>query len=385
MKSRPHILMYMQFYYSSELHRGIAQYAMEAGWSLNTSMYRSGQLPHRKWDGIVGAFDNNDEFFTGFVKPNRIPAVSLTETKSLPCVLPDNTAIGTLGAEHLIELGYKNFAFYFWQSKRHEELRAAALQAQLNPQIHRFFSINHAAVPRVRRQQMTVRLRMLRRQLHKLPKPIAIMTPMDDLAVEVIELCDEMGLKVPQEVGILGVNNDKLICDFTQVPLSSIDNNEFKIGYEGAALLDRIMRGAKPPRQARLIPPTGVEIRKSTDLLEITEVPDRQVAYAVRYIAEHYQDAIHTAEVARQAGVSKCSLQDRFIRHMGRTIHDQILNKRIEAAKQLLRTTELKTAAIASESGFGSRERFSKAFKQFTKLSPVAYRQAQAKLGRKPR
>ena len=114
-------------------------------------------------------------------------------------------------------------------------------------------------------------------------------------------------------------------------------------------------------------------------------MPDRQVAYAVRYIAEHYQDAIHTADVARQAGVARRSLQDRFIRHIERTIHDQILNKRIESAKQLLRTTDLKTAAIASESGFGSRERFSKAFKQFTKLSPVAYRQAQAKLGRKPR
>ena len=128
MKHHPHVLMYMKFYYSSDLHRGIAQYSLEAGWSLNTSMYRSGHMPNRSWDGVIGSFEEDDELYNTILKPKRVPAVSLTETKLMPSVLPDNATIGRLGAEHLLELGYKNFAFYFWQSKSHELQRAEAFQ-----------------------------------------------------------------------------------------------------------------------------------------------------------------------------------------------------------------------------------------------------------------
>lgn len=374
MRTAPRILMFMQYYYSENLHKGIAQYALEAGWSLNTSMYRGGNFPDRQWDGIVGCFEEPDDFFNSFVQPNRIPAVSLTTTADLPCVLPDNTAIGKLAADHLVELGYKNFAFYFWQSKAHELLRADAFQQRLNPDIHRYFRINHTRTPRVRFQKMDARLRVLRRILERLPKPIAIMAPLDDLAVEILDVCEDMGLNVPKEVGVLGVNNDKLICNFTPVPLSSIDDNEYKIGYEGAALLDQIIQGKKPSKKPKLVQPKGVEIRKSTDLLDITEVSDRHVAIAVRFITENYMHPIQTDDVARKTGISKRPLQDRFTRHIGRSIHDQIIAKRIEHAKVLLRTTDYKTSTIAEESGFGSRERFSKTFKQITGLNPAEYR-----------
>lgn len=378
MKSHPRILMFMQYYYSGDLHRGIAQYALEAGWSLNTSMYRNDDFPDRKWDGIVGCFQMQDDFFDSVVSPRRIPAVSLTVTDALPVVLPDNPAIGALGAEHLIELGYKNFAFYFWQSKTHERLRAEALQQRLNPDIHQFYRINYTKTPRVRFQKMETRLRVLRRILERLPKPIAIMAPIDDLAAEIIELCEDMGMNVPKDVGVLGVNNDKLICDFTSVPLSSIDDNEYKIGYEGAALLDRIMQGKKPPKKTLLIQPKGVVVRKSTDLLDITDVPDRHVAIAVRFISENYMNPIQTDDVVAETGLSKRSLQDRFFRHIGRTIHEQISSKRIEHAKLLLTTTDYKTEYIAMESGFGSRERFSKKFKKTTGMNPIEFRNAES-------
>ena len=369
--------MYMQAYYSGDLHRGIAQYALEAGWSLNTSMYRSGHLPNRKWDGIIGSFTEKDDFYESFVRPHGVPAVSLTDTGLVPCVLPDNPAIGALGAEHLIELGYKNFAFYFWHSKLHETLRAKAFEEHLNPGIHRFYKINQTPAPRVRNQRMVVRLGVLKRQLQRLPKPVAIMAPMDDLAVEIVDLCVDLGLKIPEEVGVLGVNNDKLICDFAPVTISSVDDDEYKIGYEGAALLHRLMKGGKPPAQPLLIQPKGIEVRKSTDLLDIAKVPDRHVAAAVRYIAEQFRTDIQTESVAHAAGLSKRSLQDRFLRHIGRSIHEQILRKRIEHAKHMLRTTDHKTASIALQSGFGSRERFSKAFKLAAGTNPAAYRREQ--------
>ena len=377
MPSRRRILMFMDYYYSTDLHRGVAQYALEAGWCLNASMYRGGRVPNFRWDGIVGCFQERDEFFDTHVKPMGIPAVSLTVTRALPSVLPNHRSIGALGAEHLLELGYRNFAFYFKESNTHELQRAEAFEERLNPAVHRFFKINHTATPRVRRQPGQSRLRVLRRRLRELPKPVAVMAPIDDLAVEVIETCEDLGLHVPKEVGVLGVNNDRLICDLTHVPLSSVDDDEYRIGYEGAALLDRLMRGARPPRRPVTVEPKGVVIRKSTDLLDVTEVPDRKVARAVRFIAEHFTDAIRTADVARETGLSTRAIQTRFARHMGRSIHDHIAHKRIEHAKRLLRDTDFKTATIAQESGFASRERFSKAFKRETGMNPAEFRRAE--------
>jgi LacI family transcriptional regulator len=374
MNTHPRILMFMQFYYSSDLHRGIAQYALEAGWSLNASMYRNDDFPYRRWDGIVGCFQEQDPFIESFIYPKKIPAVSLTANNQLPCVLPDNKAIGTIGAEHLLELGYKNFAFYFWQSKIHELIRADALEKKLNPEVHNFYRINATKTPRLRTQKTRARMRVLQRFLEKTPKPVAVMAPLDDLAVEVIEVCQEMGLNVPKDVGVLGVNNDRLICDFSGVPLSSVDDNEYSIGYTGARLLDRIMQEGTSPRKLTLIQPKGVEIRKSTDLLDITEVPDRRVAIAVRFIAENYTKPIKSDDVAAATGISKRPLQDRFNRHVGRSVHEQIVYKRIEHAKKLLRSTDYKTEHVALESGFGSRERFSKCFKQTTGMSPVEFR-----------
>jgi len=219
-------------------------------------------------------------------------------------------------------------------------------------------------------------MRILRRALRRLPRPLAIMAPLDDLGVEVMEACESLGLRVPADVGVLGVNNDALICDFTPVPLSSIDDNEYQIGYEGAALLDRIMQGKAPPRRPLLVQPRGVAVRKSTDLLDISRVPDRYVVRAVRFIAQHYQSSIRTDDVVAEAGICKRALQQRFAEHMGHTIHAHIVIKRIQHAKRLLRETDLKTKAIAAESGFGSRERFSRTFKQAVGMSPDAFRKA---------
>jgi len=310
------------------------------------------------------------------VRPERIPAVSLTVSAELPSVLPDNAAVGKLAAEHLLELGYHNFAFYFWESKLHELQRSEALRQQLNLRIHRFYKINFTPRPRVRHQPMETRMRILRRALRRLPRPLAIMAPLDDLGVEVMEACESLGLRVPADVGVLGVNNDALICDFTPVPLSSIDDNEYQIGYEGAALLDRIMQGKAPPRRPLLVQPRGVAVRKSTDLLDISRVPDRYVVRAVRFIAQHYQSSIRTDDVVAEAGICKRALQQRFAEHMGHTIHAHIVIKRIQHAKRLLRETDLKTKAIAAESGFGSRERFSRTFKQAVGMSPDAFRKA---------
>lgn len=374
MKPRPRILLFVH-YYSHHLHQGIAQYAKEAGWSLDTCMYRGRMPVERDWCGIIGTFNPEDKVLDELILKQGIPAVNLSDQGSLPAVLPDHHAVGTMGAEHLIELGYKNFAFFFTQGYENEIMRATGFERRLKPKIHRFYRINSTPRPRIRFQRPETRIRILKRALRRLPKPIGIMACIDDFAVEVLEACEQTNLEVPKEVGVLGVNNDALICDFAPTPLSSVDDDEYRLGYEGAALLDDLMSGRPPPAKPIRIPPKGVILRKSTDLIDIAEVPDRFVARAVRYIADHFKEPISVSTVARQAGISKRMLHDRFVNHIGRSMHEQIVRKRLQCAKDLLEKTDYKTAAIAFESGFGSREQFSKTFKSLTGLSPTAYRQ----------
>jgi LacI family transcriptional regulator len=249
-----------------------------------------------------------------------------------------------------------------------------AWEKALNPAIHAFHRINFTPTPRKRRQSKEVRSRLLKRQLAELPRPLAVMAPMDDFALEVLEVCLEEGWAVPKEIGVIGVNNDRLICDFAPVPFTSVDNDEFKIGYEGALLLDRLMQGGRPPKDPVLISPKEIYSRRSTDLLDISETPDRSVAAAIRFIAENFAQPIQAEDIARNAGISKRALQDRFLHNTGRTIHEQILNKRIARAKELLRSTDMKTTSIASEIGFSSREGFSRSFKTATGLNPLEFR-----------
>ncbi|NOU36795.1 MAG: substrate-binding domain-containing protein [Kiritimatiellaceae bacterium] len=369
-----HNILFLSQYYTENLHRGVAQYALEADWHLNAASARGYPVPEFKWSGIISSLFPGNRFLENFLKNGSAPMVSLTKTIHCPCVISDHEAVGRCGAEHFIEQGYQNFAFYFKESDWHEKTRFHAFKSKLNSTLHRCYPINYTPTPRARTQSVEVRIRMLRRVLSRIPKPVALMVPFDCLAVEALDVCQDMGLHVPKEVGILGVNNDALICGFTRPALSSVDDDEYRIGYEGAALLDRLMRGARLPKRPVLIQPKGVVARKSTDLLDLTEVPDRYVAKAVRFITEHYAEPITTNEVALAAGVSKGMLQSRFTEHIGCTIHEQIEKKRLNHAKRLLTETDLKTSSIAIESGFGSRERFSKRFKQITGVTPMEYR-----------
>ena len=372
MRRHPKVLFLSQ-YYTENLHRGVAQYALEAGWHLNAASTRGYAVPGFAFDGIVSSHFPGSELLETAAQSGT-PVVSLTKTDRYPCVISDHEAVGLCGAEHFIELGYQHFSFYFKESDWHEKSRYRAFEEKLRSVGRHCRRINYTASPRKRTQSAEVRTRILRRALGRIPKPLALMAPFDCLAVEALDVCQDMGLNVPKQVGILGVNNDELICDFTRPSLSSVDDDEYKIGYEGAVLLDKLMSGRRVVKKAVLIQPKGVVARKSTDRLDLTEVPDRYVAKAVQFIAEHFREPVSAADVAAASGISISMLQQRFVRHIGHTVSRQILNRRIACAKKLLAETDLKTAGVAQESGFGSREGFCKRFKQVEGVTPSQYR-----------
>jgi LacI family transcriptional regulator len=202
----------------------------------------------------------------------------------------------------------------------------------------------------------------------------------DIRASQVLEACRRLGVEVPDEVAVIGVHNDELLCDLCDPPLSSVIPNARRAGYEAAALLQRMMNGERVGARNVYIRPIGVATRQSTDVVAVN---DRRVSSAVRFVREHACENITVKDVLRAVPVSRSWLERRFKHHFGRTPHDQILRVRMARVRAMLATTDLPLAQIAERTGFEHVEYLSVAFKRVTGLSPSRYR-AQAVVQSRP-
>jgi len=193
----------------------------------------------------------------------------------------------------------------------------------------------------------------------------------DDRGQQVLEACHLNGLQVPDEVAVLGVDNDECLCDLSTPPLSSINIGAERIGYEAAALLDRLMAGGRPPADSVLLPPVGVVVRQSTD---VVASEDRELAELVRFVRENACDGLRVKELLRQSSLSQSTMQKRFKALLGRSPKQEILHVQLGRAKQLLAETDLSVADIADKCGFGGLKRLSAAFHAGVGLTPLAFR-----------
>jgi LacI family transcriptional regulator len=212
----------------------------------------------------------------------------------------------------------------------------------------------------------------VRRWLRSLPKPVGVFVPNDLWGVQVGEACRQVELRVPEDVAILGVGNDDLYCELTRPPLSSIIVPAEQIGYEAAALLDRLLSGGKPPREPILLSPIGVATRRSTEVLAIDD-PD--VVAAVRYIREHAHLPLRVSDVLRQVPSGRRTLERRCRRALGWGLGEEIRRTHLEQARRLLATTDLPIKALATQAGFSDYCHMAVAFRKELGTSPSAYRQ----------
>ncbi len=303
-------------------------------------------------------------------RAKEIPTVDMAAQKEnleVPHVISDSFAIGQLGARHFLERGYEHLAYVDRHGTLSEGERKAGFQAEIVLAGKQFHDLNYF-------QQSTPgtdeRI-WLRQALNTLPRPVAVMPLSDPLAATILQICVEDGIRVPEEIAVLGVDNDELICEFAPVPLSSVDDNMETVGYEAAALLDKLMNGASAPAEPIRIPPKGIILRQSTDTLAI---PHPALVKAVRFIRDHYSDAIQTGDVVRASGISRRGLYNAFRLHLKRTIADEINGLRLEYAARLLRETRKKTYTVALESGFANYVRLHRVFINHFGMSPSAYR-----------
>jgi len=176
---------------------------------------------------------------------------------------------------------------------------------------------------------------------------------------------------VPEEVAVIGVDNEEIACKLSLPPLSSVIPDAFRIGYEAAAMLSLLMSGRKAPEHMMYIPPLGVATRQSTD---VTAIPDPRVASAMSFIRENACRGISVDDVVEHVLVSRSVLQQLFRQILGNTIHDAITDLRIQRAKQLLTETDLSLTAIAERTGFAYDSYLSTVFHRETGRTPSAYR-----------
>ncbi len=252
---------------------------------------------------------------------------------------------------------------------RWSELREVAYRRRLAELGHEC----NVYVPRRRGRALTWEQEQddVARWLDSLPKPVAVLACNDIRGLQVLDACRRIDLAVPERVAVLGVDNDVVLCALADPPLSSIDQDLERIGYEAAALLDRLMAGEAPPEKPVLVAPQAVVTRLSTD---VVAYDDPTVALALRLIRQHACEHIGIDFLAAHTGVSRRVLQRRFKTMTGRTLQEQILDVQLDRIKQMLAETDLKLDSIARKSGFNYIGYMCLFFKQRTGMTPGEYR-----------
>lgn len=363
-------------YYDLQLHRGITRYAREAGWVLDTSMAHYSLIPdHWRGDGIMTILIPERADLTEYVRRQRVPVVALygdlPELK-VPRVVLDDVRIGGLAAEHLLERGFSQFGFLKFSNTLAVQNRERGFRQAVEQSRRDYWLIDwHAASAANRGLNW---FDWLRRQLAKLPLPIGIMVQSDHRATHLISACEAVGLAIPDQVAIIGVDNDEQACELAVVPISSVDCNREMMAYEGARLLDRLMRKEHPPRDATVIAPKGVVVRRSSDIFAVA---DPAVARALAFIRDHYREPIGVDDVVRAGRTSRCGLYRAFSRELKRSIGDEIDRQRVEEAKRLLADPSQKLGRIARICGFSGAEQFTRVFQRAVGICPSRFRDKQ--------
>jgi LacI family transcriptional regulator len=288
---------------------------------------------------------------------------------ALPRVLLDGRAIGRLGAEHLMARGCERLVFFLSHKRADVEHRCAGFKEAVDRAGLRFILLN---APADGIQGATAVDEWLATKLPTIDVPFGAMACSDIAAARLLDTCLRLGFSVPEQVLILGADNDDLTCDFEPVPLSSIDGNRKRHGYEAARLLDQLMQGEPAPDGPIMIPPGPVVTRQSTNMLAISHPV---VALAVSFIWQHYTEtSLRPPEVASHVHMSREVLHRHFVKHVGRSVAAEIRHKRRLHAQQLLQSTNKTLEEIAELSGFSGPVQMHRVFRRELDTSPGACR-----------
>ena len=380
MPPRPEVMLIVEtsMIYGREVLRGINRYVVtHQPWSLSLEPQDLMVAPPAwldSWDGGVISRSTTPRLAER-LQHLEIPTVDLTDIYAhtpFPHIWTDHHQVGRLAAAHLLERGFRHFAFcafanHEWSNRRYGGFREAIEQAGLA------CAYNESPWATSGNYSWEEQQERLGAWILSLPRPVGVMACNDRRGQQVLDACRRIEVAVPEEVAVIGVDNDELLCDLCDPPLSSVVPNAERVGYEAAALLDRLMRGESLDESEWLIEPLGIITRQSTDVLAID---DRQVASAVRFIREHACEGIGVDDVLRHVPLSRSVLERRFRKYLKRSPQIEIRSVQLKRVKQLLAETDLPLERIATLAGFEHPEYMSVVFKRETGQTPGQYRRA---------
>jgi LacI family transcriptional regulator len=357
-KNRKRVLLLLQ-YYDYRHHSGVAKYAAQAGWALEDAYTQVRGLPE-SWegDGVI-SFHGPSQQFVDWLNAANIPVVDMGEDQGIsdfPRVQTDNQRIAEIAVEHFASRGYRNVGFVWAfdtiiKKRRREAMAAAAATRGL-----KFFDVPLERIDLLEAENAF---------------PIGLLAPHDAIAVRALRACEDAGVLVPEQVALMGVDNFEYRCAPASVPLSSIDPDQERVGFEAAAMLDKLMSGQTLEQKAIRIPPIGLVERDSTDMAAVGDV---EVARALRFIVQNFRKNLALRDVARATDISLRRLQTRFKVQLDRTILQEINGRRVKHAQDLLARTGKKIHVVAGECGFGSSVKLIRIFRQYVGTSPKRYR-----------
>jgi LacI family transcriptional regulator len=369
--------------YGRGLFLGIAKFVREHHeWSVQSEEWKwTDAFPAwlKNWDGDGILARVETPKMAAFIKQLGVPAVDLRGSVSgfgLPLIDTDDRKVASLAAEHLMDRGFRHYAFCGFVGANYSDKRSRWFQERL---AQSGFSCHVYCPPTQVAEAQTIGYERqgllfqedLSRWLVSLPKPIGVMACNDIRGQHILNLCRQLALVVPEEVAIIGVDNDEILCELSDPPLSSVAPDTLRIGYDAAVLLDRMMAGGKPPAKPVLIPPRGIVTRRSTEVLALD---DRQLAVGLRFIRDHAFGPITINEVAKVASMCRRVFERRFAAKMGRSPKAEVLRLRLEKVKQLLTDTDWNLSQIAEKTGFNYGEYLHTVFTQKIGTTPGEFR-----------
>jgi LacI family transcriptional regulator len=366
--------------YSKSLMKGINAYSKEFGPWIFCRM----PLFHRetigidgilKWalewnaDGIIGQLYNRD---IEKIIQAGIPVIA-QDFKERFTEIPNITGgyheAGQLGADYFLKKGFTNFAFYGFNDIVWSRERAEGFEERLKKRGHKVHYFEHKKARST--ELWYYKPSSLSRWLKSLPKPIGLMTCDDNQGQHITEACRQLGIRIPEEVAVLGVDNDEMICDLSDPPLSSIALDAEKGGYDAAKLMDYMIKHGTSDYYNIIVKPVQVITRYSTDIYATN---DDHIASSLKYIHQNIDKNLHVDEVVKQVPLSRRALEKRFLEITGYPIYKYIFNLRIEKFTQKLLDTDMSVFEIALDMGLTDSKNIARQFRQAKGCSPSVYR-----------
>lgn len=366
--------------YDTRFHEGVRRYFKASGKKVFVLQQLGMPWTHGydvDCDGhiVLARLAENAPLLRDALKKARHPLVSLGPIEYIDCpqVVEDNYAVGQLAAEYFVKRMFRRFMILGQSVDSGYDERIRGFEETLTRHglsakrwIYKdYLDATVPDTPGLGWDDYVLK------HIGESDKPLAVLALDDYIGTSVIRHCDGAGIRVPEDVAILGVGNDHMICDYEHTPLSSIDLNLEQIGWKAAELLQKLMDGGKPPQAPLVIPPLGVIERRSSEILS---AEDPRAMRALRYLMDNLHKSLKASDVARVVGLSSWQLDRIFVESFGRTVKKELLHLRNRRMQELLATTAIPAKEIATATGFRSLSHMTQVFIKENKISPKHFR-----------